>query len=93
MNKIFFIRNEKVWSDSDLAELYGVETRSLNEEAEHNIDRFPEDFMFQLTETEFDNLKLQIATSSWSSSCTLPYASTGHVIFKLSSVFSSDLAI
>jgi len=51
--------------DNDLAELYEVETRRLNEQVQRNIDRFPEDFMFQLTEEEFANLKSQIATSSW----------------------------
>ena len=65
INKIYFIRNEKIMLDRDLAELYGVETKRLNEQVKRNIDRFPEDFMFQLTEPEFENLKSQIATSSW----------------------------
>jgi hypothetical protein len=65
INKIYLIRNEKVMLDSDLAQLYGVETKRLNEQVKRNIDRFPGDFMFQLTETEFENLKSQIATSSW----------------------------
>ena len=64
ISKIYFVRNEKVMLDNELAELYGVETRRLNEQVKRNIDRFPEDFMFQLTETEFENLKSQIATSS-----------------------------
>ena len=63
IRKIYFIRNENVMLDSDLAELYGIETRRLNEQVKRNIQRFPEDFMFQLTETEFENLKSQIATS------------------------------
>jgi len=65
MNKIYLIRGQKVMLDNDLAELYEVETRRLNEQVQRNIDRFPEDFMFQLTEEEFANLKSQIATSSW----------------------------
>ena len=64
-NKIYLIRNKKVMSDSDLAELYGVETRRLNEQVKRNIKRFPQDFMFQLSEQEFKNLKSQFATSSW----------------------------
>jgi hypothetical protein len=58
------IRGEKVILDSDLAELYGVETRRLNEQVRRNIEKFPDDFMFQLTKDEFNNLKSQIATSS-----------------------------
>ena len=58
------IRGQQVMLDHDLAELYGVETRRLNEQVKRNIERFPEDFMFQLTPNEFDNLKSQFATSS-----------------------------
>jgi hypothetical protein len=65
MNKIYLIRGQKVMIDSDLSELYGIETRRLNEQVKRNISRFPEDFMFQLSEDEFANLKSQIATSSW----------------------------
>ncbi len=62
---IMVVRGEKVILDSDLAALYGAETRRLNEQLLRNIDKFPEDFMFQLTKEEFDNLKSQIATSSF----------------------------
>jgi hypothetical protein len=93
INKIYLIRDEKVMLDSDLAELYGVETKRLNEQVKRNIDRFPEDFMFQLTETEFKNLKSQIATSSWGGRRTLPYVFTEHGVLMLSSVLNSDLAI
>ncbi len=93
INKIYQIRGEKVMLDSDLAELYGVETRRLNEQVKRNIDRFPEDFMFQLTEPEFENLKSQIATSSWGGRRKLPYAFTEHGVLMLSSVLYSDLAI
>jgi len=93
INKIYLIRNERVMLDSDLAELYGVETKRLNEQVKRNMDRFPEDFMFQLTEIEFENLKSQIATSSWGGRRTLPYAFTEHGVLMLSSVLNSDLAI
>jgi hypothetical protein len=93
INKIYFIRNEKIMLDSDLAELYGVETKRLNEQVKRNIDRFPEDFMFQLTELEFESLKSQIATSSWGGRRTLPYAFTEHGVLMLSSVLNSYLAI
>ena len=62
---ILVIRGEKVILDSDLAELYGVETRRLNEQVRRNIEKFPDDFVFQLTREEFINLKSQIATSSF----------------------------
>lgn len=65
MNKIYLIRNQKVMLDSDLTELYQVETKVLNQQVKRNLKRFPEDFMFQLTDIEFDNLKSQIVTSSW----------------------------
>ena len=77
---IYIIRNEKVILDSDLAALYGVETRRLNEQVRRNIDKFPEDFMFQLTKEEFDNLKSQIATSSsgWGGRRKPPLVFTEH---------------
>lgn len=93
ISKIYLIRNEKVMLDSDLAELYGVETKRLNEQIKRNIERFPDDFMFQLTQEEFDNLKSQIATSRWGGRRTLPYAFTEHGVLMLSSVLSSELAI
>lgn len=61
--KIYTIRNNQVMLDSDLAAFYGVETRRLNEQVKRNIERFPEEFMFQLTKEEFDNLMSQFATS------------------------------
>lgn len=63
--KIFLIRGQKVMLSTDLAQLYGVEPRVLVQAVKRNIDRFPEDFMFQLTGQEFINLKSQIVTSSW----------------------------
>ena len=65
ISKIYLIRDRKVMADSDLAELYGVATGRMNEQVKRNIDRFPEDFMFQLSHEEFSNLKSQFAISSW----------------------------
>lgn len=93
INKIYVIRGKKVMIDRDLAELYGVETRRLNEQVKRNIKRFPEDFMFQLTQLEFDNLKSQIATSSWGGRRTLPFVFTEQGVAMLSSVLNSDRAI
>lgn len=92
-NKIYFIRNQKVMLDADLSELYSIETKRLNEQVKRNISRFPEDFMFQLTELEFQNLKSQIATSSWGGTRKLPYAFTEHGVLMLSSVLKSNKAI
>ena len=77
---IMIIRGEKVILDSDLAELYCVETRRLNEQVRRNIDKFPDDFMFQLTKQEFDDLKSQIATSSsgWGGRRKPPLVFTEH---------------
>ena len=93
INKIFFIRNQKVMLDRDLAKLYGVETKRLNEQVKRNLTRFPEDFMFQLNEIEFQNLKSQFATSSWGGIRKLPYAFTEHGVLMLSSVLNSEKAI
>jgi hypothetical protein len=93
IRRIFLIRSEKVMLDYDLAELYNVETRRLNEQVKRNIDRFPEDFMFQLTEAEFKNLKSQNATSSWGGRRKPPFAFTEHGVLMLTSVLNSDLAI
>ena len=79
--------------DRDLAELYGVETKRLNEQVKRNIERFPEDFMFQLTPNEFDNLKSQFATSSWGGVRKLPYAFTEQGVAMLSGVWKSSTAV
>ena len=92
-NKIYFIRNQKVMLDRDLAILYGIETKVLNQAVKRNMSRFPEDFMFQLTEIQFQNLKSQIVTSSWGGSRKLPSAFTEHGVLMLSSVLKSDKAI
>jgi hypothetical protein len=94
-SKILLIRAQKVMLDSDLAELYGVETKRLNEQVRRNIERFPEDFMFELTPQEWDNLKSQNATSSstWGGRRNSPFAFTEHGVLMLSSVLSSHQAI
>jgi len=93
MNKIYLIRNQKVMLDSDLADLYQVETKRLNEQVRRNLKRFPEDFMFQLTEKEFENLKSQFATSSWGGKRKLPYVFTEQGVAMLSGILNSDRAI
>ena len=67
-NRIYTIRGIQVMLDNDIAEFYGVETKRLNEQVKRNIGRFPEAFMFQLSETDFNDLKSQFATSS----CPIP---------------------
>lgn len=92
-NKIFCLRDVNVMLDYDLAELYDVETKRINEQVKRNANRFPADFMFQLTEDEFNNLKSQNATASWGGRRTLPYAFTEHGVLMLSSVLKSDRAV
>ncbi|MFN3758797.1 MAG: ORF6N domain-containing protein [Algoriphagus aquaeductus] len=87
------IRNQKVMLDSDLAEMYGVLTKRLNEQVKRNLDRFPDDFMFQLNQEEWENLKSQIATASWGGRRTLPYVFTEQGVSMLSSVLNSPQAI
>jgi len=93
ISKIYLVRNHKVMLDDDLAELYQVETRRLNERVKRNIDRFPKDFMFQLTKAEWQNLKSQNATSSWGGRRKKPFAFTEHGVLMLSSVLNSERAI
>ena len=95
INKIYFIRNQKVMIDRDLAMLYGVETKRLKEQVKRNLERFPEDFMFVLSKEEFQNWRSQIATSN-SEKMSLriaPMAFTEHGVLMLSSVLSSEKAI
>ena len=93
INKIYHIRQQKVMLDSDLAEMYGVEARVLNQAVKRNIERFPSDFMFRLTQKEFDNLKSQIVTSSWGGKRKLPYVFTEQGVSMLSGVLNSPVAI
>ena len=89
--KIFLIRGLNVMLDRNLAELYGVETKYLTRQVRRNIERFPEDFMFQLTREEF--LRCQIVTSSWGGRRYLPYAFTEQGVAMLYSVLNSKRAI
>ena len=92
-SRIYLIRRKKVMLDEDLAELYDVETRRLNEQVKRNILRFPKDFMFQLTKMEFENLKSQSATSRWGGRRKLPNAFSEQGVAMLSGVLHSDRAI
>ena len=92
-NKIYEIRGVKVMLDFDLAEMYGTETKILKQSVRRNIERFPSDFMFELTYQEFVNLRPQIVTSSWGGIRYLPFAFTEHGVTMLSSVLKSDVAI
>jgi hypothetical protein len=92
-NKIYLIRNKKVMLDRDLSELYGVETKVLKQAVRRNIKRFPNDFMFELTKDEFENLRSQIVTSSWGGARYIPMAFTEQGVAMLSTVLKSDRAI
>ena len=92
-NKIYLIRNTKVMLDRDLAELYGVENKALNQAVKRNIKRFPDDFMFQLTYQEVTHLKSQFVTSSWGGIRKMPYAFTEQGVAMLSRILNSDRAI
>ncbi len=92
-SKIYEIRGQRVMLDFDLAALYQVETRVLNQAVKRNIKRFPEDFMFQLNRLEFENLKSQIVISSWGGTRKLPYAFTEQGVAMLSGLLNSDIAI
>lgn len=91
-DKIFVIRGEQVMLDSDLAEIYGYETRYLNLQVKHNLNRFPEDFMFQLTKEEYENLMLKNSTSNRGGRRTMPYVFTEQGIYQLATVLKGELA-
>jgi phage regulator Rha-like protein len=93
--RIYVIRAQKVMLDRDLAELYQVETKALNRAVNRNPDRFPKDFMFQLTKEESKNLRCQIGTSSsgYGGRRYEPYAFTEHGVAMLSAVLNSDRAV
>ena len=92
-NKIYLIRGQKVMIDIHLATLYGVETKQLKRQVRRNMERFPEDFMFELTDTEYEILRSQFGTSSWGGNRYLPLVFTEQGIAMLSSVLNSPLAI
>ena len=91
--KILEIRGKKVMLDVDLARLYGVTTKNLNKAVKRNTGRFPNDFMYQLTQEEVTNLRFQFGTSSWGGRRYLPYAFTQEGVAMLSSVLNSERAI
>ena len=92
-SKIYEIRGIRVLLDFDLAEMYQVETKNLKRAVRRNIERFPEDFMFELTESENEDLRCNFGTSSWGGSRYPPFAFTEQGVAQLSSVLNSPLAI
>ena len=90
---VFLIRGEKVLLDADLADLYGVATKVQNQAVKRNLDRFPEDFMFQLTPEEWGDMRSQIVTSSRRKLSAVPYAFTELGVAMLSSVLRSQRAV
>jgi len=93
ISKIVLLRDEKVLIDQDLAELYGVETKHLKRAVRRHINRFPEDFMFQLSKEEFRSLRSHFGTSSWGGTRYTPMAFTEQGVAMLSSVLNSDQAV
>jgi len=92
-NRIFVIRGHKVMLDFHLAELYGVEAKVLKRAVRRNVDRFPPDFMLELTNEEYDILRRQFGTSSWGGRRYPPYAFTEQGVAMLSSVLRSPRAV
>ena len=92
VDKIFLIRGHKIKLDRDLAEMYGVETKALKQAVKRNKDIFPGHFMFELTKTEFNNMRSQIVTSSWGGERYLPFAFTEHGVLQLANVLKSRRA-
>lgn len=93
LNKIYVIRGEKVMLDKDLAEMYGVETKVFNQSVKRNKERFPKDFMFTLSEREWNNLRSQFVTSSWGGLRYRPSVFTEQGVAMLSSILNSKIAI
>lgn len=93
MSKIYIMRDKKIMLDQDLALLYQVDTKQLKRQVRRNIERFPNDFMFKLTESEFNNLRSQIGTSNWGGTRYMPMAFTEQGVAMLSSVLNSKTAI
>jgi hypothetical protein len=96
MNKIYIVRGQKVMLDRDLAELYQIETKQLKRQVKRNLDRFPEDFMFEMNSQEFENWRSQFGTSNLSDRMGLrhsPFAFTEQGVAMLSSVLNSTKAI
>ena len=92
-SKIYYIRNQKVMLDFELAEIYGYTTTRFNEQVRNNAEKFDDDFMFQLTKSEFENLTSKKSTSSWGGRRKLPYAFTEQGIYMLMTVLRGELAV
>lgn len=93
-SKIGIIRNREVIIDADVAELYGVETRRINEAVRNNIEKFPDDYVFQLTEQETKFLRSKISTTNFSTkSRTLPKAFTEKGLYMLATILKSKMAV
>ena len=92
-DKIYFIRGQKVMLDFELAEIYGYTTKAFNQQVKNNRDRFEEDFRFQLSTEEWQNLRSKILTSSWGGKRYTPYAFTEQGIYMLMTVLKGELAI
>jgi hypothetical protein len=93
-SRIHSIRDQKVMLDRDLAELYGVETKQLKRAVRRNIERFPDDFMFELTKEEYEILRCQFGTLSWGAHAKfLPFAFTENGVAMLSGVLNSPRAV
>ena len=93
VSKIAVVRGQRVMFAQDLAELYGVETKVLMQAVRRNVDRFPQDFLFQLDDQEFTNLRSQFVTSSWGGTRYRPYAFSEQGVAMLSSVLRSPRAV
>jgi hypothetical protein len=93
INKIYLIREQKVMLDKDLAEMYGIDTKVLKQAVKRKAERFPRDFMFTLTQKEFQHLRSQIVTSSWGGMRYLPTAFTEQGVAMLSGVLNSPVAV
>lgn len=91
-DKIYIIRGEQVMLDSDLAEIYGYETRYLNLQVKHNINRFPEDFMFRLTKEEYESLMLKNSTSNRGGRRSLPFVFSEQGVYQLATVLKGEIA-
>lgn len=91
--KIYLVRGQKVMLDVDLAEIYGYETKTFNQQVKNNIEKFDDDFMFQLTKEEWENLRSKNLTSSWGGSRYIPHVFTEQGIYMLMTVLKGDLAV
>ncbi len=91
--KIYNIRDQQVMLDFDLAEMFEIQTKVLKQAVKRNLNRFPDDFMFELSEFEWQNLRSQFVTSSWGGIRYLPFAFTEHGVTMLASILRSERAV